>query len=169
MRSAMSRIVARVVQRYRDHVPLFFGHVPDRAARYTELLKAAYPAIKASQPDSTVVAAGLNRVWATDDPPTFVNAMYQLGAKGSFGAMAMHPYVYPNGLAIDDHNGWSDVERVYQLMGDDGDGGKKIWLTEIAAPTSAPPAAGVSQDEQARQITDILWKASEPGVHFLPP
>jgi polysaccharide biosynthesis protein PslG len=164
----------KVVQRYRDrvssweiwnepNVPLFFGHVSDRAARYTELLKAAYPAIKASQPDSTVVAAGLSRAWAPDDPPAFVNAMYQLGAKGSFDAMAMHPYVYPNGLAIDDHNGWSDVEKVRKLMVDNGDGDKKIWMTELGAPTSAPSAAGVSQDEQARQITDVLWKAAQSG------
>jgi hypothetical protein len=48
-------------------------------------------------------------------------------------------------------------------MVDNGDGGKKIWMTEIGAPTSAPSAAGVSQDEQARQITDILWKSSQSG------
>jgi hypothetical protein len=172
--STYAAFAAKVVQRYGDrvtnwelwnepNVPLFFGHVPDRAARYTELLKAAYPAIKESQPNSTVIAAGLSRAWAPDDPPTFVNAMYQRGAKGSFDAMAMHPYVYPNGLAVDDHNGWSDVERVHRLMVDNGDGAKKIWMTEIGAPTSAPSAAGVSQDEQARQITDILWKASESG------
>jgi hypothetical protein len=164
----------KVVQRYRDrisnweiwnepNVPLFFGQVPDRADRYTELLKTAYPAIKASQPDSTVIAAGLSRAWAPDDPPTFVKAMYDLGAKGSFDAMAMHPYVYPNGIGVDDHNGWSDVERVHQLMVAKGDGGKKIWMTEIGAPTSAPSAAGVSQQEQARQITDVLWKAAQSG------
>ena len=107
--------------------------------------------------------ATLLDAWAPDEPPTFVNAMYRLGAKGFFDATAIHPYVYPNGLAIDDHNGWSDVERVHQLMVDNGDGGKKIWMTEIGAPTSAPSAAGVNQDEQARQITDILWKASESG------
>ncbi|WP_110315007.1 cellulase family glycosylhydrolase [Mycolicibacterium moriokaense] len=169
--NAFATFAKKVVQRYRDrvsdweiwnepNVPLFFGDVPDRAARYTELLKAAYPAIKASQPNSTVVVAGLSPAWAPDDPPTFVNAMYQLGAKGSFDAMAMHPYVYPNGLAGDDRNGWSDVERVHQLMVDNGDGGKKIWMTEIGAPTCAPEASGVSQDQQAREITDMLWKAS---------
>jgi polysaccharide biosynthesis protein PslG len=172
--STFAAFAAKVVQRYGDratnweiwnepNVPLFFGDVPDRAARYTELLKATYPAIKAVQPNSTVIAAGLSRAWAPDDPPTFVDAMYRLGAKGSFDALAMHPYVYPNGLAVDDHNGWSDVERVRRLMVDNGDGAKKIWMTELGAPTSAPSAAGVSQDEQARQITDVLWKAAESG------
>ena len=172
--NTFAAFAGKVVQRYRDrvrdweiwnepNVPVFFGDVPDRAARYTELLKAAYPAIKGSQPESTVVAAGLSPSEAPDDPPTFVNAMYQLGAKRSFDAIAMHPYVFPNGLAVDDHNGWSDVERVRQLMLDNGDGGKKIWMTETGAPTSAPSAAGVSQDEQAREITDVMWKASASG------
>ncbi|HXO50607.1 MAG TPA: hypothetical protein VN888_06170 [Mycobacterium sp.] len=77
--------------------------------------------------------------------------------------MAMHPYVYPSGLAIDDNNGWSDGERVHGLMVDNGDGAKKIWMTGLGAPTSAPSAAGVSQHELARQITDVLWKAAESG------
>ena len=133
------------------------------ASRYTELLKAAYPAIKAVQPNSTVIAAGLSRAWEPDSPPTFVSAMYAHGAKGFFDAMAMHPDVYPSGLAIDDDNGWSEVDRVHQLMVDNGDGAKKIWMTELGAPTSAPSAAGVSQQEQTRQITDVLWKAAESG------
>ena len=29
--------------------------------------------------------------------------------------MAMHPYVYPSGLAIDDDNGWSDVEQAHEI------------------------------------------------------
>jgi hypothetical protein len=48
-------------------------------------------------------------------------------------------------------------------MVDKGDGAKKIWMTELGAPTSAPSAAGVSQGEQAREITDVLWKAAESG------
>lgn len=172
--SIYAAFAAKVVQRYADritnwelwnepNVPLFFGDVPDRAARYTELLKAAYPAIKAVQPNSTVLTAGLSRAWAPDDPPAFVTALYQFGAKGFFDAMAMHPYVYPNGLAIDDHNGWSDVERVHQLMVNNGDGAKKIWMTELGAPTCAPSAGGVGEEEQAHQITDVLWKAAESG------
>jgi hypothetical protein len=162
---------AKVVERYGDrvsdweiwnepNVPIFFGNFDNRAARYTDLLKAAYPAIKAVQSNSIVVAAGMSRAWAPDAPPIFINEMYALGSKGFFDALAMHPYVYPAGLAIDDHNGWSDVERVRQIMVDNGDGDKNIWMTEIGAPTSAPWAAGVSQEEQARQITDVLWKAA---------
>jgi polysaccharide biosynthesis protein PslG len=172
--AVFASFATKVVQRYGDrvsaweiwnepNVPLFFGHNENRAEKYTELLTAAYPAIKSVQPHSTVVSAGLSRAWEPDAPPTFLRAMYASGAKGYFDAMAMHPYVYPNGLGVDDHNGWSDVERVRQIMVDNGDGDKLIWMTEIGAPTSAPEAAGVSQQEQAKQITDVLWKASKTG------
>lgn len=170
--AVFASFVTNVVKRYGDrvssweiwnepNVPIFFGYQDNRAARYTELLKAAYPAVKAAQPHSTVLAAGMSRAFGPDAPPVFVEAMYAQGAKGYFDAMAMHPYVYPAGLAVDDHNGWSDVERVRQLMVDNGDGGKKIWMTEIGAPTAAATAGGVSQQEQARQITDVLWKTAQ--------
>jgi hypothetical protein len=164
----------KVAQRYGDrvsdweiwnepNVPYFFGYIQDRAAPYTALLKAAYPAIKSVQPHSTVVVGGMSRASGPDAPPVFINAMYALGAKGSFDALAMHPYVTPTGLPADELNGWSDVERVRQIMVDNGDADKKIWMTEFGAPTSEPWAAGVSQEEQAKQITDVLAKAAQSG------
>lgn len=164
--------VATVVERYGDRIvdweiwnepnlPLFWGFRGNRAVEYTTLLKAAYPAIKAVQPNSNVIAGGLSPAFAPDAPPTFVTDMYANGAKGNFDAMAMHPYVFPHGLAADTLNGWSDVERVHRIMTDNGDGAKKIWMTEMGAPTSAPTAEGVSQQEQAQQILDGLRKAAE--------
>jgi hypothetical protein len=164
----------KVVQRYGDrvshweiwnepNVPLFWGYMDDRAPSYTRVLKAAYPAIKAVQPNSTVVAAGLSRAPDPNAPPPFVATMYALGAKGFFDALAMHPYVYPRGLDADPYNGWSDVERVRQIMVDHGDGDKKIWMTEFGAPTTTQTDGGVSQDEQAREITDVLAKAAQSG------
>lgn len=170
--AVFASFLSTVVERYGDritdweiwnepNIPLFWGYRDNRAVEYTRLLKAAYPAVKAVQPHSTVLAGGLSPAFAPDAPPTFVTDMYANGAKGSFDAMAMHPYVFPHGLAADALNGWSDVERVHQIMTDNGDGGKKIWMTEMGAPTSAPTAEGVSQQEQARQILDGLRKAAE--------
>jgi polysaccharide biosynthesis protein PslG len=45
-------------------------------------------------------------------------------------------------------------------LADNGDGEKKIWMTEMGAPTSAPTAEGVSQQQQAQQILDWLRKAA---------
>ena len=165
---------AAVVSRYGDRVshwelwnepnlPLFSGFTVSNGARYTELLKAAYPAIKRVQPNSTVVSAGLSRLLGEDSPPAFMAQMYAAGAQGFFDAAAAHPYVFPAGLAGDTDNGWSDVGRMHDVMAANGDGGKKIWMTELGAPTSAPSAQGVSQSEQTRQILDVLSAAAGTG------
>ncbi len=162
-----------VVQRYGDRVsnweiwnepnlPIFFGFVDNKARRYTDVLKAAYPAIKSVQPGSTVIAAGLSRMLGADAPPAFLQQMYDAGAGGFFDAAAAHPYVFPGGLAADDERGWSDVGRMHGVMAAHGDGGKKIWMTEIGAPTSATPD-GVTQQQQAQQILDVMAAAAATG------
>jgi arabinogalactan endo-1,4-beta-galactosidase len=137
------------------NLPLFFGFTPHNAPRYTELVRAAYPAIKAVQPNSTVVLAGLSRLPGDESPPAFMEKMYAAGAKGSFDAAAAHPYVFPSGLAANQENGFSDLAAVHGVMAANGDGGKRIWITELGAPTSED-RDGVSQEEQAKQITDVL-------------
>jgi polysaccharide biosynthesis protein PslG len=144
------------------NLPLFFGGTPRNAPQYTDLVKAAYPAIKAVQPNSTVVLAGLSRLPGEESPPAFLDKMYAAGAKGNFDAAAAHPYVFPTGLAANPENGWSDVAALHDVMAANGDGGKKIWMTELGAPTSED-ADGVSQQEQAKQITDVLAAAAATG------
>jgi hypothetical protein len=144
------------------NLPEFFGASASNASRYSDLVKAAYPAIKAVQPDDTVVLAGLSRLLGDESPPAFLQRMYAAGAGGFFDAAAAHPYVFPGGLAADGDNGWSDVGRLHDVMAANGDGGKKIWMTEFGAPTSED-ADGVSQKEQARQITDVLAAAAATG------
>ena len=98
-----------------------------------------------------------------DAPPNFLNDMYLNGAKGYFDAIGMHPYVFPGGIAADPSNGWSDLARAHDVMTLNGDGDKKVWMTEFGAPTSAPSAEGVSQEEQAKQIVDLLAGAAATG------
>ena len=159
--------VTAVVKRYQARItnweiwnepnlPRFMGFSDLRPKRYVDILKVAYPAIKLIQPRSTVIAAGLSPAVGVDAPPNFVNDMYIAGAKGFFDALAMHPYVYPGGIAADPFNAWSDIARVHDLMTLNGDGDQKIWMTELGAPTSNTTDEGVSQDEQAKQIVDVL-------------
>ena len=89
--------------------------------------------------------------------------MYANGARNFFDATAMHPYVFPGGIAEDGDNGWSDLVRVHDLMTVNGDGDKKVWMTELGASTCAPQARGVSQDEQARQILQVLSGVAGAG------
>jgi polysaccharide biosynthesis protein PslG len=166
--SDYANFVTTVVRRYspvvstwqlwnEPNAPGFFGYAVGNAPRYAELVKAAYPTIKALQPDSTVVLAGLTASAGDDAAPVFMDQLYLAGIAGYFDAAAAHPYVYPYGLA--QSSGWSDVERIHAVMAVHGDGAKKIWMTEIGAPTS-DDAFGVSQQEQAKQITDVLAAAA---------
>ena len=148
------------------NLPLFMGFTQNKAAVYAEMAKAAYPAIKAADPGATVVLSGLSRQPGPESPSNFLRQLYDAGIKGSFDAAAAHPYVTPGGIAADPEGGWSEVGLMHSVMSDAGDGGKKIWFTELGAPTS-DTAEGVSQQEQAKQITDVL--AAAAGLGYVGP
>jgi hypothetical protein len=140
---------------------LFWTPNPDPAA-YTELLKAAYPRIKAADPSATVVGAGLAPVFSfgslTLSPAEFVKGMYAAGAKGNFDALAYHPYLYTMKFSAGDGISEAPITQVkamHQVMADNGDGGKAIWCTEYGEPTSA-----VDETTQADYIRDLIttWR-----------
>jgi len=139
---------------------------PD-AAGYTQLLKAAYPAIKAADPNAEVIAGGLISVYTygnqTVDPVTFVQQMYADGAKGYFDALAFHPYQYT--MKFSQGTPYSiapinQVAAIHQLMVANGDGAKTIWTTEYGEPSYPNGDAN-----QADFISDYLntWKTLPYG------
>ena len=170
--AAYAEFAAMAANRYRGRISayevwneansvLFWTPAPDPAA-YTELLKAAYPRIKAADPSATVVGAGLAPVFSfgslTLNPAEFVRGMYAAGAKGNFDALAYHPYLY--GMKFSAGEGYPEspltqVKAMYQVMADNGDGGKTIWCTEYGQPTSA-----VDEATQADYIRDLIttWR-----------
>ena len=157
------------------NLPRFLGFAERQAAVYTGLLKAAYPAIKSVQPGATVIAAGLSPAVGIDAPPNFLNDMYVNGAKGYLrrnrhaslrisrgDRRGPEQRVVRSGPGARRH----DVERGRRQEG--------VVRTEFGASTSAPSADGVSQEEQAEQITDLLAGAagtgwSWAGVHLQHP
>ena len=110
--------------------------------QYAQLLKETYRKIKSVDPTAVVIIGGLARQGNANgnmDSVTFVQNLYENGAQGSFDAIALHPYSFPylpnfpTGL-----NAWSEIEKVHKLMILNGDGSKKIWVTEYGAPTNGP-------------------------------
>ncbi len=107
---------------------------------YAEMLKQAYPAIKAADPDALVIAGGV----ATTGPgsPTAVGdldwlrALYAGGARGFFDALSTHPYGF--GKPPDAHDPWGlSLDRVVeqrQIMVDNGDEDTPMWITEMGWP-----------------------------------
>ena len=121
----------------------FWSPTPDAAA-YTRLLQAAYPAIKAADPNATVIAAGLISLATygnlTINPIDFLTQMYQAGARGYFDAVAIHPYQYTlyfsQGGPYGDAAPINQVAAMHAVMVANGDGNKLIWSTEYGEPSS---------------------------------
>jgi polysaccharide biosynthesis protein PslG len=139
----------------------FWATGPD-PARYTELLKQAYAAIKRVDRSATVVSGGLSpfSVYGAADanhinPLTFLERMYANGARGSMDAVGWHPYNFPWGLGYYSWSGWSQMAATSpsarSIMKVNGDGKKKIWATEWGAPTGTS-SKSMSEAAQAALI-----------------
>ncbi|WP_413561121.1 cellulase family glycosylhydrolase [Bdellovibrio sp. HCB209] len=138
---------------------------------YTALLKAAYPAIKSVNPNATVLVGGLSPVPTTQggyiSAVEYLTRIYQLGGKNYFDAVAFHPYTYPDFPSTKTPwNGWQIMENgIRSTMVTYGDSAKKIWVTEIGAPTAGSGSA-VTEAEQAeimRQAVVIARKLDYLG------
>jgi hypothetical protein len=175
---AYSAFVSAVAQRYAGQVSAYeiwnepnstFGWTPQPdASAYTELLKAAYPAIKAADPNALVVAgvlvAGVFTSPLTVNPVDYVSTMYADGAKGYFDALSIHPYQYQvqfsQGAGVP-YSPLTQLIAIRQLMIDNGDAALRIWATEYGLPTAGPN--GVSEETQAAFIEDFLKNWAEIG------
>lgn len=114
------------------------GRLPDPAA-YAALLRAVYPAIKQANPDAIVLAAGLAPTLAPPGDPQgyddllYLQALYDAGAAPYFDALAAHAY---GGKAPFDQRpdparvNFRRVELLRRVMERNGDGAKRIYVTE---------------------------------------
>ncbi|MGU3432737.1 cellulase family glycosylhydrolase [Actinomycetes bacterium M1A6_2h] len=140
------------------------------AVAYTNLLKAAYPAMKAaSKIPINVITAGLSPWGSTGasadgssiSPLTYLQEMYKAGAKSYFDHVGWHPYTAPR---LPDYqntaNAWLQMGQDFRnsdgtiaqksartIMSDNGDAGKLIIMTEAGAPTAG--ALSMSENDQA--------------------
>jgi len=146
----------------------FWSPSPD-PARYAQMLKLAYSAIKQADPSAFVISAGLSPYGAYGqtsaqqmNPLTFLERMYAAGAAGSFDALGWHPYNY-TGIFFHPSSAWSQVAETSpsarSMMVANGDGAKQIWGTEFGAPTGTSSSA-VSEVSQAQLVKDgyAKWK-----------
>ena len=140
----------------------FWQPVPDAAA-YTSLLKQTYTAIKEVDAGATVLSGGLSpAVDATDgstiSPPTFLRLIYENGGRGFFDAVGIHPYSFPARPIDPATVNWNTFHRMpllYDLMLRNGDGDKKLWITEFGAITGTALGA-VSETVHGAIITDAF-------------
>jgi GH35 family endo-1,4-beta-xylanase len=145
------------------------GRPPDPAA-YTELLRRAYEAIKAADPEATVVSAGLASTNHQDDKAmddrVFLEAMYQAGARAHFDALGAHPYgfAYPPDDPRSAHDGLNLARLLdlREIMGAHGDVDKPVWVTELGWTTAGVGESSwltVTPQQQADHLTGAWRRA----------
>ena len=119
-----------------------WGNLCPDPLRYTGLLVAAYPQIKAADPVATVIAGAVTTVGERFvpgchlDDVAFLDQMYQAGAAPYFDVLSDHPYGFGSPPEEDPIYGNSGLvfrrpELHRQLMVNYGDQAKEIWATEL--------------------------------------
>ena len=150
------------------NIPRFWEPGPDPAA-YTQLLRAAYPAIKTADPQATVLTGGTAPAFdsAAVSPVDFLRAIYANGGGDSFDAVSHHPYCWPALPGGPDCTAWQEMNAtdpsLRSVMAANGDADKQIWATEFGAPTGGPNS--ISEDAQAQTILRAysLWRTYDWG------
>jgi peptidoglycan hydrolase-like protein with peptidoglycan-binding domain len=141
----------------------FWGGASDCGA-YTADLKAAYVAIKQVDPNAGVISGGLAGE-STDghniSPADFLSCIYSNGGKGYFDAVGDHPYSFPQDPSAAPQSAWGQMSEttpsLRSIMTANGDGGKRIWITEFGAPTNGPdPQSDITEIQQAAMVTDAM-------------
>jgi len=138
------------------------------AAKYVQLLKAAYPAIKNADPSATVISGALTPTGYNDgniaiDDRVYLEQMYQAGLKNYCDAIGAHPSGYNNppdaewqtysdpsaSFNAKGHPSWffrGTMEGYRNIMVKYGDSAKRIWVTEFGWASvdglGAAPAKG---------------------------
>lgn len=138
----------------------FWKPEPD-PARYVALMQEAYLAAKYADPDAVVIMAGMssNGIEGNDDSglaSNFIERAYDAGARGYFDALAIHPYMLPNG-GIESLR--AKIAATRAVMNKYGDGSVPLWLTEIGVPTDAPwwQTAPLQSEEDAADWLELVY------------
>jgi hypothetical protein len=131
-------------------LPAYWPSGPD-PAQYTQLLAATARSIRAADPDAEIVTAGIPESRLGIPFDTFVEGMYNAGARADFDTLAIHPY------ARDADGVTAAVENARRIMNLHGDGSGRIWVTELGWADSGPRSSfTVGKKDQAQLISQVL-------------
>ena len=129
--------------------------------KYAAMVKSAYAAIKAADPEAVVLTGGTApapdaRDGSDYEQTTWLRMLYDRVAGGSFDGVANHPYAYPFSPLVDkEWNAYRQTEYLHDIMVANGDGAKKVWGTEMGAPTGTG-AKDLTEAGQAQHVRDYF-------------
>lgn len=136
-------------------------------ARFVELLCAGYLAAKFADPDSVIVAGGLNGNGLSrgGEAPDFLRAIYRGPGAACFDVLAIHPFAHPTEIGLVGLQTWVDETRRY--MADMGDQ-RELWLSEVGW-SSGPRLWGhatITEDQQADWVKSVYRDLAGPDKVF---
>ncbi|OUS67634.1 hypothetical protein B1748_36050 [Paenibacillus sp. MY03] len=134
------------------------GGNPDRLSpeAYAKVLKAAYAAIKAVNPDAVVIGgatSGADAGW--------ISRVLAAGGYDDMDAVSVHPYTYP--INPDDGGFVASLQSIKNLFLAYGPA-KPIWVTEIGWPTSESLTRGVSELTSGANVVKTYTLALGSGL-----
>ncbi|WPL11535.1 Beta-xylosidase [Thiorhodovibrio litoralis] len=115
------------------------------AAQYARLLEAAYEEIKKIDKDLVVVIGGHSGI-----PTEYIEALYAAGAGSFFDVMNVHPYQ----IDPESYQFREQLDELKNLMGQHGDDGKPIWITEY----------GISTQNSVPKVSELLSGVVSGGL-----
>ncbi len=119
-------------------------------AKYARMLKAAYQQIKVVVPQMEVMTVGMSPAGSYTsrplggvdvNPVAYLEEIYRLGVGGHFDSVGHHPYDHNGGSGgYHEASAWSQMQdtpkSLRSLMVANGDGAKKIHVTEFGLPSA---------------------------------
>lgn len=159
-----------IATRYGNNIKLYeLGNEPNggemTAATYINFLQGGYTGVKAGSSSAKVLTAGFENNAA----PTYLSSLYGLGAKGYFDYLALHPYGWPSSP---DYS-FQMMDQCRAVMAANGDGDKKVIITEVGWPTdtgggSNNSVTGVSENIQSKFIQRAYQKIMFEDYGYVP-
>jgi hypothetical protein len=89
-------------------------------------------------------------------PDVFLTQAYARAAgRPMWDALAIHPYTYPLLPTFQEPiwGGWAKVPALRQIMKDNGEGAKPMWITEVGAPTGTATVSWPNASAAATTLT----------------
>ncbi len=183
--------VAAVVSRYQGKIRFYqlwnepniypeWGEQPVNAADFVRLLKIGYVRAKAADPNAVVINASLAQTVETGPENlselTFLQQMYDAGARGSFDILAVNDYgiwTGPGDRRVDeDRINFSRPTLVREIMVKNGDANKPIWAMEVgwnALPPNMEPTFGVVTLQQQARYTVRAYERAQNEMPWMGP
>ena len=124
------------------------------AVEYARFLRGDAAAIRSIDPHATVVLSGLTE-YGQISTSDYMRQLYaQPGFKNSFDVLALHAYA-PDAPAVA-----RLLDRAKRVLDENGDGGRRIWVTEMGWGTSTPglrtPTSESEQADRLRQSYNMM-------------